>query len=245
MSAAAGPILVIGNSDGIGLATTRRLLGRGETVVGVSRRASPVDHPEYRHHVQGVTEPGFPSLLERIGTEHPDLRRVVHCAGVGIGFDPDDLSAELRCFRTNLISEVETAAWCIPQWRGDGGGHLVVLSSLVDGLVVADSPSYCASKAGLSRYLRSLGLRVRADGIAVTNIRFGFVDTKMAKARWKPFEISAERAAEVVIGTLRGRPAVRSAPRSAALLTSLVAGVQRVGLGAGRVREFLMPRRFR
>jgi NAD(P)-dependent dehydrogenase (short-subunit alcohol dehydrogenase family) len=229
-----GEILVIGNSDGIGRATTRLLLERGDAVVGVSRSDVAFDGVTYRHHIADVTNDRFPALLGEILEERPELRTVIHCAGVGSGFDPDDLSGELLCFRTNLMSVVETAAQVVPVWRTRGGGHLVVLSSLADQFVVPDSPSYGASKAGLSRYLRALGLRLRRERVAVTNIRFGFVDTKMAKAAVRPFMISPERAARVVIRALDSRAAVVSAPWPASLLAGALRPVQAISLGFDR-----------
>ena len=38
-----------------------------------------------------------------------------------------------------------------------------------------------------------------AKGIKVTNVRFGFVDTKMAKGDVKPFMMTVDRAARHVI----------------------------------------------
>ncbi len=240
------PILVIGNSDGIGLATTRALLKLGRPVIGLSRSDSPLcenapDLPaSYRHNVCDVTEPNFSDELRSILLENPDLRCVIHCAGVGSGFDPGDLSGELACFRTNLLSVVELAAVVIPAWRKsreeDAEGeaarpaHLVVLSSVADSFVVSEAPSYGASKVGLSRYLRALGIRVAREGIAVSNIRVGFVDTKMAQADVKPFQISVERAAKVVLEVLERRPPVCTRPRIVACIAPVVAEVQRAQL---------------
>ena len=41
-----------------------------------------------------------------------------------------------------------------------------------------------------------IGLALRPHGVAVTNLRLGFVDTKMAKSPVKPFQISADAAAQ-------------------------------------------------
>src|SRR5690348_2928140 len=46
--------LVIGNSDGIGLALTRRLLALVYRVIGISKSSSAIDHPGYHHFVQDV-----------------------------------------------------------------------------------------------------------------------------------------------------------------------------------------------
>jgi benzil reductase ((S)-benzoin forming) len=40
---------ITGTSSGIGLALARQLLTRGWRVAGLSRRVSPIDHPQYRH----------------------------------------------------------------------------------------------------------------------------------------------------------------------------------------------------
>lgn len=190
--------------------------------------APPADH---HHIIIDVTSDAFRPTLATLLDQEPGIRTVIHCAGVGSGFDPDDFSGELRCFRTNLHSVVELCAEVMPRWRSAGGGHLVVLSSLADGFVAPGSPSYVASKIALSRYLRGLGLRLRRDGISVTNVRFGFVDTKMAKARWKPLQWTTERAARTVLQVLRRPVPVRSRPRTIALLCLGGEWLQRLILG--------------
>ena len=42
-----GKALIIGNSDGIGLTTTKELLKRGWEIVGFSKSQSPVEDPSY------------------------------------------------------------------------------------------------------------------------------------------------------------------------------------------------------
>ena len=61
-------ILIVGNSDGIGAATTAALVARGESVVGVSRSPSSLRPPahgdeSHRHEVMDVTDPAYPALL--------------------------------------------------------------------------------------------------------------------------------------------------------------------------------------
>ena len=104
----------------------------------------------------------------------------------------------------------------------------MVLSSIADGFVVPEAPSYAASKAGLSRYLRGLGLALKKQGVYVTNLRFGFVDTKMAQADVKPFEITREMAARIVVRSLMRKPTVWTRPRRAGALAAVLSIVQRV-----------------
>jgi len=228
---ARAPLLVIGCSDGIGRQVALALLERGDRVIGVSRRDARIDDARYEHHTVDVAAAEYPELLRGVLAQCPDLAAAIHCAAVGSDFDPADLTGELRCFRTNLLSAVETAAVLVPHWRGRGiAGHLVVLSSLADLVVVPGAPSYAASKAGLSRWLRGLGIALRRERIAVTNIRFGFVDTKLAVAPWRPFLISRERAARIVLAALRTRRAVVSRPRRALWVATAAGALQRLAL---------------
>lgn len=225
-----GPVLVIGSTDGIGLALVRALVARGDEVIGIGRREAASEGPRHEHVVVDVTVPEYPARLCEI-FERRRPTTAIHCAGIGSGFDPADLSGEVACIRTNLLSAVETAAALVPAWRAAGiPGHLVALSSLADLVVLPESPSYAASKVGLSRYLRGLGIALQPEGIAVTNIRFGFVDTKMAKGSWRPFMVSRERAAEVVLRALAHRRAVVSFPWRALWLVTVVRWAQALGL---------------
>lgn len=48
--------VIVGNSDGTGLALTRRLLTAGWTVAGLSRSGSDLVHQRYSHEVADVLD---------------------------------------------------------------------------------------------------------------------------------------------------------------------------------------------
>ena len=58
--------LIVGNSDGIGLEVTRRLLEKGRTVFGISRSASPLADPRYTHLRLDVTDPEYRHQLRDV-----------------------------------------------------------------------------------------------------------------------------------------------------------------------------------
>ena len=62
-------VLIIGCSDGIGLALVKRLLAEGCQVTGLSRRASPVEHPKYRQcgHEDGTQPDQAVAPVARMG----------------------------------------------------------------------------------------------------------------------------------------------------------------------------------
>ena len=218
--------LIVGNSDGIGLHSTRRLLDRGWQVTGVSRRASPVVHDRYRHHVLDVSDGAYVENLRAILGQGP-IDTCLYCAGIGSPPDAKDLSGDIQVFEVNLMGALRTAGVIVPAMVAAGRGHLVVLSSQADILVAARMPAYAASKAALSSYFEGLGLTLRPHGVAVTNLRFGFVDTKMARASVRPFMYTLDQATNVVERVLRKRPLRFTRPLSMALLVHMLAWLSR------------------
>ena len=221
---------IIGNTDGIGLALTRRLLAGGWRVTGLSRSESVLTDSRYEHHVADVASADYPAILERLlERELPEL--VVYCAGIGQELDLTDLGLEARTFEVNLLGMVKTAAAVIPPMVHRRSGHFIGLSSLADELVLADSCSYCASKAGFSNYLAGLARAARKTGVAVTNVRFGFVDTKMAKGSVRPLMLPVERAVDHLEGCIRRRPARHTAPKLMIPLVKLTRLATWLGFG--------------
>jgi len=117
----------------------------------------------------------------------------------------------------NFTAMVHTLATLTPGWLEQGRGHFIGLSSLADDFYNTDAPSYTASKAGFSNYLVSMALKLKAQGVHVTNIRFGFVDTKLPKASWKPLMMTPDQAANHVIRCLKIKPMQLSVPKLAGL----------------------------
>ena len=210
-------ILLIGNSDGIGAAVTRGLIAGGEHVVGLSRSPSPLGPDGPRHIVQDIAAPEYPQVLKNLLAEEGPFDACIFCAAIGSELRLPDLSQEAHVIEVNLTSMVHTLAALAPGWIDRQQGHFIGLSSLADDFYNPDAPSYTASKAGFSNYLISMGLKLRSHGVHVTNIRFGFVDTKLPKASWKPLIITADQAAHQVIRCLQTKPIQLSIPKLAGL----------------------------
>lgn len=224
--------LLIGNSDGIGLAMTRRLLERGFAVTGVSKSPSPVSHEAYRHIVLNVLSADYGARLDA-ALPSGRIRLCVYCAGIGDHFAMDALPQDVATLEVNLIGLAKTVERMLPRMVADGPAVLAGLSSLADVAPSRVAPAYAASKAGMTYYLEGLAGAVRRTGVSVVNVRLGFVDTKMAKSPWKPCMISADEAAERILHSLlQGRPPTRvNIPRRAAAVARAVASAARL---AGR-----------
>jgi NAD(P)-dependent dehydrogenase (short-subunit alcohol dehydrogenase family) len=211
--------LLIGNSDGIGLATTKELLRRGWNVVGISKSASPVEGDSYRHIIASVADDQYPEAVRRARDELADVDLCIYFAGIGELLDPTSMKHEVEVFSVNLLGMVVTVTNVVPPMVARGKGHFVGLSSVADEMLSAEAPSYHASKAGFSNYLEGLALALEPTGVKVTNIRFGFVDTKMAKGDVKPFMMPLDRAVDHVMTCIAKQPVRHTAPR---IVTPLV-----------------------
>jgi NAD(P)-dependent dehydrogenase (short-subunit alcohol dehydrogenase family) len=228
--------VVVGNSDGIGLAVTRRLLDDGWRVAGLSRSPSPLPAgPSHTHHVVDVAAADYPATLGRAVDALGGVELCLFAAGLGAPTGIADLPGQTRTLEVNLLGAARTIEVVLPRMVAAGGGHIVGLSSLADVLIGPEAPGYSASKAGLTSYLASVTLAARRHGVRVTNVRFGFVDTKMAQSPVRPFMITVDHAADVVLRCLRRGPAVVSYPRRTALAVRLLRVVGMVRLRLGRM----------
>lgn len=207
--------VVVGASVGIGAAIVRRLVADGWTVVGLARRPASFSHDRYRHVIADVRTP---ALREALGAIDP-IDVCIYAAGIGELLAWDDFTHEADVFTTNLVGVASTAEVVLPRMIAAKQGHFIGLSSQADRWIDDSSPSYAASKAGMSSYLEGLALAAKKHGVYVTNVRFGFVDTEMAKADVKPFMITADRAAQLVVKCIEKKPIRYTYPwRMSALL---------------------------
>jgi short-subunit dehydrogenase len=221
--------LFVGNSDGIGLATTHRLLDAGWNIRGVSRSESSISNPRYRHRVMDVRSADYPGLLDELLRQSPvDL--CIYFVGIGELLDPTHMAAEPDIFAVNLTGMVTTAAAVIPRMVAQGHGHFMGLSSLADELLSAEAPSYHASKAGFSNYLEGLALALKPRGVRVTNVRFGFVDTKMAKGDVRPLMMPVAKAVDHLETCIRRKPVRYTAPRAAIPLVKFRKILMKMGI---------------
>ena len=117
--------MLVGNSDGIGLATTRRLLEAEWDIIGISRSESPIPSLAYHHRVADVSDRKYSNLIDELLLQGPlDLR--IYFVGIGELLDPIEMSNEPQIIEVNLTGMVKTAAAVIPQMVKRGQGHFVV-----------------------------------------------------------------------------------------------------------------------
>lgn len=105
---------------------------------------------------------------------------------------------------TNIQGVANTVIPLLPSFVARGKGHVVLMSSLAAYIGLPQAPLYSASKAAIRVYGQALRRLLAPNGVRVTVICPGFVDTPMsASVPGKlPFLWSAERAAAYIVARL-------------------------------------------
>ncbi len=148
-------------------------------------------------------------------------------AGVGggrslAGEHGEDPAMAREVGEINFMGVINTISVLAPAFARRGGGHLAIVSSLAAEAPVPLAPSYAASKAGVAAYARNLRLLLRDNGVRVTLILPGFVDTPMSRdlPGPKPGMTTAETAADLIAKGLAAGRAEIAFPRSTRLLAA-------------------------
>jgi 3-oxoacyl-[acyl-carrier protein] reductase len=120
------------------------------------------------------------SLLELTVLEFGGLDILVNNAGIGVfgtveEMSPEDFRAVLE---TNLFGAFYCCHEAIPLMKQRGGGYIINISSLAGANPHPRMAAYNASKFGLNGFSEALMQEVRHDGIKVSYIMPGSVNTE-------------------------------------------------------------------
>ncbi len=126
----------------------------------------------------------------------------------------EDLTKAEELFDVNLNGAMNTLAPVAPLMRRRRAGQIVLFGSIAAFAPPPDSPSYAASKAALVAFALATRALYRADGVSVSVVCPGFVDTPMtgSYASWKPLMLSSEDAARRIRRGLDRRKAIIAFP---------------------------------
>jgi 3-oxoacyl-[acyl-carrier protein] reductase len=180
--------IVTGAGRGIGRAVALHLARAGARVTAVSRTAAELDALVAEIREEGGQAQAFPADLrapaagaaavEAAVAAHAGLQILVNNAGIGSFSNLADTSdADWDdVFSTNLTAVFRITRAALPHLKS-AGGHVFMISSLAGSNAIAGMSAYCASKAALDHLARCLMLEVRQQGVKVTSVAPGSVDT--------------------------------------------------------------------
>ncbi len=213
--------VVTGSTRGIGLAIAEALLAEGVSVVISSRGQRDVDRTiaECRGRGKGKVAgiacdvrdcDQVQRLINFAVQEFGGLDILVNNAGVAHFAPVADLKLEewREIIDTNLTGVFYCCHEAISHMRSRGGGYIINIGSLAGTNAHPTMAAYNASKFGLLGFSEALFQEVRTDGIRVSHILPGSVETQFSatgtdKSGWA---ILPEHIADTVVYLLKSPP---------------------------------------
>ncbi len=208
-------VLITGGASGIGFAVAKKLVRMSNKVIIIGRDASKLEAarraiPELVAFACDISvEEQRLSLAAWLKEEHPELSVLINNAGIQyharFDQDPPSLDAIHQELEINFVAVVRLCSLLIPMLSLRSEAAIINLSS---GLAIAPKSGaaiYCATKAAVSTFTRSLRYQLEQSSIHVFDVLPPLVDTDMVRGRGKG-KISADAFADQMIaGVVRGR----------------------------------------
>jgi short-subunit dehydrogenase len=232
------PIAVVtGASSGIGRALAMKLGAAGYHLGLIARRRAELEATAASiKSAGGIAAAAVADVsdrkalhlaIESISGQLGPVDIMVANAGIGIPtrLDPLNTADVEQTIRVNVLGVIYSIEAVLPGMLKRRRGHLLAVSSLAAFKGLPGESAYCASKAAVNAYMEGLRISLRRNGIAVTTICPGFVQTEMTPMDSStPFIMPAEAAAARIVRVIVTRKAgVVSFPLPMALLASLSA----------------------
>jgi NAD(P)-dependent dehydrogenase (short-subunit alcohol dehydrogenase family) len=178
-------ILVTGAASGIGRAIAQRFAEEGAQVALLDR--VPITDAAISICCdlldQATIAPAVTDAAARMG----GLDGVVNCAGADLMQPLEEMSpAEWqRIIDVNLTAPMLVCRAALPAMKAAGRGTIVAVASGAALRPLPNRTAYCAAKAGLVMFCKSLSIELSASNIRVNALCPGIIDTPMWRATWE------------------------------------------------------------
>jgi uncharacterized oxidoreductase len=170
-------VLITGGTSGIGLELAKQLLGRKNTVIITGRDEGRLEQakkqlPELSTIKSDVSRiEDIDALFTRVTKEHPSLNILVNNAGVmrTINLHDEELSLDdlTREIDVNFKGPVWMVKRFLPHLKKMPSAAIVNVSSGLAFVPLPTSPVYCATKAAMNSFSRSLRVQLKNTKVKV------------------------------------------------------------------------------
>lgn len=171
--------LITGTSSGLGFEMAQFLLEEGYTVIGVSRRGTTLDHPQFIDILCDIKdEAAVEEMYELISNHTEELHMIVLNAGI---FEMSPLiETSTKEFTDHLMTNV-VGAFHILKHSSDflveDDTHIVTVSSIAAKKGLANISAYSASKFALNGMIESLREEWSHLGVRFSTLMPGAIAT--------------------------------------------------------------------
>lgn len=225
--------IVTGASSGIGRATALALAQQGACVALAARRepaltelAAEIEHLGTKALIvpADVTRrEQVEAMVQEVLSEWGRLNILISNAGEYIqgpivDLDPADLQ---RSLDVNYFGGVYCIKAVLPHMLAQRSGHIVAVTSMDGKIGLPPDAPYVSAKFAMTGFLEVLRQEVSDQGITVTNVLPGRVDTVMIehlRFSWVSPKISPESVARAIMQAIRKRTPIVIVPPQARLL---------------------------
>lgn len=184
-------VLITGASRGIGAAIAETLGRQGYRIAGTATSDSGAQAITERLQAAGVDGRGYkldvtnPESIDQLMAELKEADATPEVLINNAGITKDNLFLRMKeaewdsVIDTNLSSAYRMSKAVIKSMTRARFGRIVNVSSVVASMGNAGQANYCAAKAGLEGFTRSLAREVGSRNITVNAVAPGFIQTDM------------------------------------------------------------------
>ena len=190
--------LITGATSGIGQATAKIFAEKGINLILCGRRKSRLDDikKELEDKVKittlsfdvGNREAVFSAIESLSDQNKKDINILVNCAGNAHGFDTF-LDSSIDDFDSMIDSNVKGLLYVskavVPILVANKKGHIINISSIAGKETYPKGTVYCATKHAVEAISKGMRMDLLTQGIKVTNIAPGAVETEFSLVRFK------------------------------------------------------------
>ena len=185
--------IVLGASQGMGLAIAEALAAEGANVALFARRADVVEREAARIGGLGVAgDLTSAADLERLVTATVDAFGGIDVLVLNGGGPPPGPAADVTAAAVAaavellLVPHVTLVGLCLPYLRASGRGRIVAIESTSVKEPIANLALSNAVRPGVVGWLKTLAREVGPDGITVNTIAPGLIDTERLRSLYGP-----------------------------------------------------------
>lgn len=187
-------VLVTGASRGIGAAIAHAFAQKGAIVVGTATSSAGAD--KITQAIQATGNRGVGLVLDVCNADHIEqlLKHVQEQFGAvailvnNAGITEDNLILRMRSEQwdhvidTDLNSVYRTTKGCLRAMMKARWGRVINITSVVGITGNPGQANYCAAKAGVIGFTKSVAIEMAGVGITVNAVAPGFIQTDMTDA---------------------------------------------------------------